>query len=239
MLKIVIVDDEPWVMYGLAAMINNVRPQFEIIAMLDNPVNAAEKASELNPDILITDIRMPNMTGIELIQAYRKQNTDIETVIISAYKNFDVAKEAFELDVMQYLLKPFTQNDLTKVLDRIAERINKRKKIREADNAVLIAKASIYPHCFICVSHFNNPLPEMNENIIMIQYYLQGCPIAYYCSAQQKKVFIKYVVELSKKGYGFSRLYTNFNELDSIQDEAIMSLDGSFSFSNNMNQYER
>ena len=83
---------------------------------------AYEKAAELQPDILFTDIKMPFLSGLEVISRLKAENRQIHTVIISGYRDFEFAREAMKLGVDEYLLKPLSADDISYVLSELKER---------------------------------------------------------------------------------------------------------------------
>ena len=86
-------------------------PEISIESALDGE-KAMQFIKDKKIDVLITDIRMPQIGGIELISAVKQRYPDVRTVIISAYEDFMVAQEAIALKVDQYLLKPFDDRQL-------------------------------------------------------------------------------------------------------------------------------
>ena len=79
---------------------------------------------EKRPDILLTDIKMPFMDGLSVIEAARAQGIKAEFVIVSAYADFDFAKQSISLGVIEYLLKPLTRDEAEAVLKKIENKIS-------------------------------------------------------------------------------------------------------------------
>ena len=102
---------------------------------------------ELNPDIVISDIKMPKMTGIEMIQNAKKQGKDFFSIILTSYAEFGYAKSAIEFGASGYLLKPVDEDELVELLKSITDKINKKnrqKKIEESVKDKIIKKAISY-----------------------------------------------------------------------------------------------
>lgn len=118
---IVIADDEAFVMEILAKQLNQADGPFHVVGKAENGKQALELVKELKPDILLTDICMPIMDGLELIGEIQKLQLKVKTVIISGYDDFAYAKKAMSLGVTDYLLKPFSKEEVFEVLGKIKE----------------------------------------------------------------------------------------------------------------------
>ena len=102
---------------------------------------------ELEPDIVISDIKMPKMTGIEMIQNAKKQGKDFFSIILTGYAEFGYAKSAIEFGASGYLLKPVDEDELVELLKSITDKTNKKnrqKKIEESVKDKIIKKAISY-----------------------------------------------------------------------------------------------
>ena len=116
MWKVMIVDDEKLICRLVKALVKWDELGMESVATADNALEALELLEEVRPDILITDIRMPGMDGLELIREVKKHCPEIEIIIISGYAHFEYAKNAIALGVGNYILKPINQEELNKTL---------------------------------------------------------------------------------------------------------------------------
>ncbi|MCL6590917.1 MAG: response regulator [Firmicutes bacterium] len=108
--KVMIVDDEILVRIGLRSTISWEEFGFTVVADAANGAQALEKFGAADPDILITDIRMPGIDGIELIKKLKEKKPQLRTVILTNYDNFEYAKQALELGADEYLLKTDLDN---------------------------------------------------------------------------------------------------------------------------------
>lgn len=124
MYKAFVVDDEPSVLEGLKIMIPWNQMGFVICGESYNAQGALLKIEELRPHLLITDIRMPFESGLELIKEVRKLDIDIEFVILSGYSEFAYAKEAMRHGVSYYLLKPLDRDEVVSVLQNIKNKLD-------------------------------------------------------------------------------------------------------------------
>ena len=106
MYKAVIVDDEPFVVEGLKNAIDWSGYNFELALCTTNPKEALAFLEQNPADLLVTDISMPEMDGIELIRRTRQINSLISILVLSAYDNFDYVRSAMRQGAENYLLKP-------------------------------------------------------------------------------------------------------------------------------------
>ena len=123
MIRVLIAEDQVLIQKDICKKIEKTEKNVEIAGTAMNGQDAYEKIRTLHPDILITDIRMPIQTGLELIRRLKEENISIKTVILSGYRDFEYAKEAIQLGVDEYLLKPVSVEDLRYVLDTLEEKI--------------------------------------------------------------------------------------------------------------------
>lgn len=123
MLKILLVDDEPTVRKGMLTCIDWSSHGFTIVGEANNGAVALEKALELRPHIILSDICMPVMDGIELVQHLKEQLPESKIIIMSGYDEFAYAKSLMGMKVTDYLLKPVAEEELIEVLNKLAAEI--------------------------------------------------------------------------------------------------------------------
>ena len=131
MLKVIIADDEKRICQLLQLIVDWKALGFEIAAVVHNGLEALDAVERLRPDVVITDIRMPECSGLELLQRLREKKQDIDVVIISGYRQFDYAHSALQNGAEDYLLKPIKKVELTAVLQRIRERRQSSYEVQE------------------------------------------------------------------------------------------------------------
>lgn len=88
MIKLLVVDDEIWIRERISKEIPWESVQAEVVGTAEDGQEALEMAEELEPDIIITDIRMPGVDGIELLRELRKKSLDIKVILLSGYNDF-------------------------------------------------------------------------------------------------------------------------------------------------------
>lgn len=123
MVKVLIAEDQVLIQQDICRKIEKTGKNVVVAGTALNGQDAYEKILTLHPDILITDVRMPIQTGLELIRHLKEDCIPIKTVILSGYRDFEYAKEAIQLGVDEYLLKPISVEDLKYVLDSLEEKI--------------------------------------------------------------------------------------------------------------------
>jgi two-component system response regulator YesN len=128
MFRIVIADDEEVMRNIIAKKIAGSGGPWSVAGTAENGEQALEMIRQHGPDILITDICMPLLDGLELAGEAVKLNQDIKIVIISGYDDFAYAKKAIGLGISDYLLKPFLPDELFSVLNKITGEIEDRAK---------------------------------------------------------------------------------------------------------------
>nr|WP_145405989.1 response regulator transcription factor [Paenibacillus xylanexedens] len=128
MYKVLLVDDEPSIREGLTTIIDWEKYSFQVMATAGSGREAIACFNEMLPDLTIIDIRMPGMTGLEVIEELRVQHPDAHFLILSGYADFDYAKKAISFGVDGYLLKPVDEDEIIAELERIAVQLNQERE---------------------------------------------------------------------------------------------------------------
>jgi two-component system response regulator YesN len=130
MYTVVIVDDEYMIKLTLKKLIDSSDLPFQVVAEAEDGQAALAAIEHWKPSLVITDIRMPIMGGLELIEAAKDQNTRTEFIIISGHDDFSYAKNALRYGVMDYLLKPLKPAQLEETLQRVLERFQREEQAK-------------------------------------------------------------------------------------------------------------
>lgn len=131
MLKVFLVEDEFVMREGIKNNIDWNSHGYEFCGEASDGELAFPMIQKLNPDIVITDIKMPFMDGLELSRLIKKELPFTEIIILSGYEEFEYAKEAIKIGVSQYLTKPINGEELLREVDLLAEKISEKRKERE------------------------------------------------------------------------------------------------------------
>lgn len=130
MYGILVADDEAYVRDLLVKYIRNSSLDVEVVAVADNGREGLAMALSLKPDIVITDISMPFLNGLELIKEIGAAGLRCKSAVISGYDEFDYARQAISLGITDYLLKPFLPKELIRVIEKMTEELDSQKTLR-------------------------------------------------------------------------------------------------------------
>ncbi len=128
MYRLLIIDDEATVRNGLKGLIDWKEYEIEICGEAEDGVEGLEKVLQYQPDLVLVDIKMPEMGGIEMIQEARKQGFMGKCIILTGYSEFDFAKQAIKLGVEAYLLKPVDEEELMECVEAILKELKGKEK---------------------------------------------------------------------------------------------------------------
>lgn len=121
MYRVLLVDDEPYILEGLKHIISWEEYGLEIAGQATNAGDALTMLKDIH--ILLTDVKMPEMTGLELIRQAKQMFPEIKAIILSGYDDFEYVKEAVKLGIENYLLKPINRDELASTLANIVDKI--------------------------------------------------------------------------------------------------------------------
>ncbi|UTX65447.1 response regulator transcription factor [Streptococcus constellatus] len=142
MYSIMIVEDEYLVRQGISSLVNFKKFNMQVIGEAENGLEAWEKIQAECPDIILTDINMPKMNGIKLAQLAREQYPQLHIIFLTGYDDFDYALSAVKLGADDYLLKPFSREDVEAMLIKVKEKLDKEKKQQQVHELVEKAEFS-------------------------------------------------------------------------------------------------
>ncbi|MFV0362401.1 MAG: response regulator [Suipraeoptans sp.] len=126
MYKILIVDDEISARQFIRQIVEKKCPEYQVIDTAENGAEALEKIESNKPDIVISDIRMPVMDGVKLVEELSIRYPDIILVLVTGYQEFDYAKRAIKAGVSEYLLKPVKPGELQRLLQTLEVRLDEK-----------------------------------------------------------------------------------------------------------------
>ncbi|TCM95654.1 two-component system response regulator YesN [Paenibacillus sp. BK033] len=133
MLSIMIIDDEDLIRRGLEKIISKLNEEYLVVGSFSNGFEASQELDRLTPDVVITDIKMPYMDGLQFIEELRRRLPDTRCLILSGYNDFDYARTAMQYGVKDYLIKPVDKEELLANLSHIHEELRAAKQEKEKE----------------------------------------------------------------------------------------------------------
>ena len=146
--KVIVADDEKLIARSLSRRIEESGRNFRVVAQAGTGLEALELAREWMPDVVFSDIKMPEMDGIGLISRLRELNPSIFCVIVSGYSDFEYTRAAIRNHAADYLLKPVNREELAALLSRLEAQLQAREKTvvsnREAGAEQIVRNVMAY-----------------------------------------------------------------------------------------------
>jgi two-component system response regulator YesN len=137
--KVVLVDDEHFVRKGILALVDWQDCGFEVCAEASNGEDALEIIEQTKPDLVITDIRMPVLDGLELIRhLVEDKQFPTKFIILSGYNDFKYAQKAVRYGVVDFILKPLDQEEIEIVLKQLTKTLDEERKVKEYRQNILV-----------------------------------------------------------------------------------------------------
>ena len=141
MIKVLLVDDDQFIRQGLKHFVDWEKYGYQILAEAENGMDAIHILEETDIDLVFVDIKMPGMTGMELISYVQKNlSRQIRFVILTGYAEFQYARKALQLNVLDYMLKPVQKEELIHVLTKINQDYQQEQQERKQKYDFHIAK---------------------------------------------------------------------------------------------------
>jgi len=136
MYKLILVDDEEEVRNGIIEKIKWEQYGFKLVGEAENGREAIEMSEKFTPDVVITDIKMPFMDGLQLSEELKKRFSTIKIIILTGFDKFDYARKAINLNIFEYVLKPVSSKELIEVLLRVKAEIDE-EMLKKEDMEIL------------------------------------------------------------------------------------------------------
>lgn len=150
--RVMIVDDEDNLREGLVRRIDWEKSGFTVVGQTENGQAGAELAERLCPDLVITDIRMPFMDGLEMSRRILEKQPDVKIIVLSGFDDFEYAQKAVALGTVEYILKPISADELTATLDKV--RVKLDQALQEKRNVERLRE------------HYRRSLPVLREQLL-------------------------------------------------------------------------
>ena len=123
MLKVLVVEDEELIRKGIVLAVDWAALDCVVVGEAANGLEALDAVERLDPSLVITDLKMPQMDGIEMLRQLRQRGNNVYVIILTAYDSFTYAQSALRLGAVDFLLKPFHDGDLERAVTALRRRI--------------------------------------------------------------------------------------------------------------------
>jgi two-component system, response regulator YesN len=170
MYKAVIIDDEPWTREVIKSLGQWKELGIEVIGEASDGEYGRELIAHLTPDIILTDVRMPHLNGIDLVTILRREGCTAKVIVISGYDDFDYVHSVIKLDVIDYLLKPVKPEELNEQLARAVEQLQKEKLSRSGESMDGFLNAPWTSEYFALRNHACESLRANNSEDILLAF---------------------------------------------------------------------
>lgn len=128
--KVLLADDEEEIRLGISRKIDWESLGFQLAGQAENGAEALELAEQLRPDVVLTDIKMPFMDGLELCQRLKLLLPAAKMVVFSGFDDFEYARRAIGMNVSEYILKPINAPELCQVLEKLRSQLDQQRMER-------------------------------------------------------------------------------------------------------------
>lgn len=255
-IKALIVDDEKYERLLLSKLINWEEIGISLIGTAGSGQEAIEIFKDMHPEIILTDISMPETDGLELSRQIKKIDSKTKIVIITGFREFDYAKQAIRIGVDDFLLKPIEQKEVEKLLTKIRDNIVKERADRELINESIPLLAEDYVRKLllgdepqragkelfddwrilersnsiqVCVIKYAGSVLTKEDYEKTILTFRQFVPVFLHtwiyenetvliCPGQNKELYEKFEIKLSKSLTKYSVLLAVSNIYDTLKD---------------------
>lgn len=186
MYKMLVVDDEYLVRMGITETVDWASIGAEVIDSAVNGKDGLEKVHTLKPDIIISDVKMPIMSGVQMVTTLHQENYDGIFIMLSGYNDFDYAKSALEAGVFRYLLKPIDNEELLSVVGLAIEKLEKKRKqesiLADLDVGLPVIKAKLVNDLFHGIG-----LDNIRSKLSLYDLPIIEKGIVFYCKAENEE----------------------------------------------------
>ncbi len=188
MIKLMIVEDEDILRTGMVELIDFASLGYELVAECSDGKEAFESFEQTKPDVILTDICMDEMSGLEFVAALGEKAADTKVIILSGHSDFTYMKESIRLKAVDYVLKPVSLAEISQLLKELAEKINKdcTEPSEEKKYSPTVAQA---------LEYINNNLSDFNLNIHSVSKEV-NFSVSYFSAIFKKETgqsFVKYI----------------------------------------------
>lgn len=170
-MKIILVDDEKGILEGLKKIINRYIPECEVVGTAHNGIDGFNIIQKRQPDIVITDIRMPQADGLEMIKMLKDIDSQSKFILLSGHADFEYARRGMKLGVNFYINKPVEECELRECVCQVMEEIrSERMKLQEIDNLKQDFHSRIQEDALRDVLDLGNDHLELVEELLRVNH---------------------------------------------------------------------
>ncbi|UWP60809.1 response regulator transcription factor [Ruminococcus gauvreauii] len=211
MYKAIIVDDEPWTMIDISNNVGWGANGFTLAGSYQSPRAALADLEHVNPDLIITDIKMPGMDGFEFIKKCKASGSDAAFIILSGYSDFELAKKAIQASVLDYCVKPVNPEALEKTIQYAVEYLDKKRNRRAIVHLDLKEQES--PYSFEKILNFieKNIDKKLTLNEVAKEFSFNRNYICDLFNKNIGKTFVAYLTERRIERAKILLADTNYN----------------------------
>lgn len=204
-MKIVLVDDEKGIVEGLKKMIGRSVPECKVVGTAHNGVDGCALIQQLDPDIVVTDIRMPKADGLDMITMLKSADVHAKFILLSGYADFEYARKGIRLGVEFYLNKPVDEQELSECLKQVMGSIRAdRTKLEEVNDLKKEVHKSIQENALRDIIDLGSEQTDLVVELVQIA----GIPAEY-------KRFASLIVEAGSidylKKFGFQSIFKHID----------------------------
>lgn len=181
----IIADDERIIRESLATMIDWNALGVEVVAVCKTGIEVLDSLMDSSPDIVLTDIRMPGMDGLELIERIQSMDSQIHFILISSHRDFDYAHKAMQCGVQHYLVKPIVENELIKAVSQVCSECEKTKGLGAVHQSIHVLGKELYAKSKAvkkneCASFLIKQLENVNNPELLRSYSAELLAVIYH-----------------------------------------------------------
>ncbi len=221
MYKMILVDDETLALELLSKIISQNSDGFELTATFEHPEAAIEYIKNEHVDVIISDISMPGMSGLDFLEYIENNAPHIIFIVLSAYKNFDYVKFAMSHNAAEYLTKPINKEELRKLMQKIKSNLDKQLEDVEYNNTELICHQALIDYLLDSKASGDEFSNILNDNGIKISPSLPAAIV---------HVKVENIdTSITQFNYGSDRLHTALIQLFNMDKTPVLSINSTLS----------
>jgi len=167
-MRIVIIEDEIRIREGIINLINKINEEYKVVGEADNGIEGLQLVMDTYPDLIITDIKMPDMDGLEMLKILRVRKISVKAIVLSAYSEFTYAQQAIKLGISEYLLKPIVVGELTQSLKNIEIELEQERNDQGKHLQVLQKLENVFYSILLAGTIVDNEMIQFLEKTYQI-----------------------------------------------------------------------